>query len=229
MASGTVGGEGGDMPSGTTARPADPLDTAYDGLLARDPVLREISRRVGRPDPFSFDDGGRTGSSRFAAMVLHIVNQQISTKVALMLFDRISAGVGGTPDPDGVVALGRERLHALGLSGAKALAIVDLAQRQLDGDVDLDELDRLGDDEAVRVLCSLRGVGEWTAQVFLIDQLHRPDVLPAGDVGLRHAVQAAWQCPGLPTPEEVRERGRAWAPWRSYAAALLWASLRTPA
>lgn len=219
------------MASRPTARPADPLDTAYDGLLARDPVLRGLSRRVGRPDPFSFDDdGGRTGSSRFAAMVLHIANQQISTKVALLLFDRISAEVGGgPPDPGGVVALGRDRLHALGLSGAKALAIVDLAWRQLDGDVDLDGVDRLGDEEAVRVLCSLRGVGEWTAQVFLIDQLHRPDVLPTGDVGLRHAVQVAWQCPERPAPEAVRERGRAWAPWRSYAAALLWASLRAPA
>ena len=199
---------------------------AYDQLLGQDPVLRKISAAYGRPDPFAWDDGGRTTGSKFAAMLLHIVSQQISTKVAFALFDRIHEAAGGTAEPLAIVALGPERIHALGVSRAKASYVVGLAQMQLSGVLDVNQLDELNDEDAVRTLTAARGVGQWTAEMFLIAQLHREDILPAGDLGIRHAVMAAGAFPALPTIDEVRAFGAAWTPLRTYAATLLWASLR---
>ncbi|MDD7918771.1 hypothetical protein [Actinomycetospora callitridis] len=96
--------------------------------------------------------------------------------------------------------------------------------------MDTDRLDDIGDDDVTAALTAARGVGPWTAQMFLIHQLRRPDVLPAGDLGIRHAVAAGWpgqgQGSGLPSPAEVTQLGRAWRPYRTFAAAPLWASLR---
>src|SRR3954451_11308555 len=126
-----------------------------------------------------------------------------------------------------VDGLGPDRLRSLGLSRAKAAAIVGLARMHLDGTLDLDGLDDLDDAQVVHALTAARGVGLWTAQMFLIHQLRRSDVLPAGDLGIRQAVRAAWALPALPRIEEVRQRGERWSPYRTYAAALLWASLRS--
>jgi len=104
--------------------------------------------------------------------------------------------------------------------------VVNLAELQRAGVLDTEHLDRLDDEAAVAALTSAKGVGVWTAQMFLIHQLRRPDVLPAGDLGIRRAVQALHGRPTGPTIEEVVIIGRGWAPWRTYAAALLWTSLR---
>ncbi len=200
--------------------------TPYGRLLRQDPVLRQLSSVHGRPDPFAWEDGGRTGGSRFAALLLHIAGQQISTAVAFVLFDRLAAWLGGTPDPVGVASMGTERLRAVGLSRAKAEYMVGLADRQIAGTIDVEHLDHLDDGQAVAALTSVRGIGVWSAEMFLIHQLHRPDVLPAGDLGIRRAVEESWGLPVLPSLSDVRERARNWTPYRSYAAAILWSSRR---
>ncbi len=205
---------------------ADRLSAAYGALLRRDPVLQRISWHSGRPDPFAWDEGGRTGTSNFAALLLHIAGQQISTRAAFVLFDRITAAVGGLPSPEDIVALGPARLRSVGLSGAKAGYMTGLAEMQLAGCVDVDGLDDLDDRRAVAALTSVRGVGRWSAEMFLIHQLRRPDVLPAGDLGIRRGVEAAWDLPALPSVDLVAELARVWSPYRSYAAALLRASRR---
>lgn len=201
-------------------------DDPYGLLLAGDPQLRAVAEEHGRPDPFVWAADGAAGGSHFAALVLHIVAQQISTVVALVLFDRVRAAGGGRVDPASIVALGPERLRSLGLSHAKAGYVVDLAGMHLSGALDTEHLDALDDEAAIGALTSARGVGLWTAQMFLIHQLRRPDVLPAGDLGIRRAVQMLQGLPDPPTIEAVAAGGERWAPWRTYAAALLWASLR---
>jgi DNA-3-methyladenine glycosylase II len=199
----------------------------YARLSAVDPVLGSIARVHGRPDPFVWFAGGGTDLTNFAAMVLHIGSQQISTAAALAVFGRVWDAAGGRIDPASVDALGPDRLRSLGLSSAKAAAIAGLARMHRDGTLDTDALDDLDDAAVVRALTAARGIGLWTAQMFLIHQLRRPDVLPAGDLGIRQAVRAAWALPALPRIEEVRQRGERWSPYRTYAAALLWASLRS--
>ena len=198
----------------------------YASLLEDDRVLRAISAEHGQPDPFRWDVGDRTGTSNFAAMVLHIAGQQISTAVAFVLFDRLAAASGAIPDPESVLSLGPERLRSLGFSRAKASYLTSLAEMQIEGGVDVDGLGRLDDEQATAALTVVPGIGRWSAEMFLIHQLKRPDVLPAGDLGIRRAVESAWKLPGLPPIEHVRELGRDWAPSRTYASALLWASLR---
>lgn len=197
----------------------------YRELANRDQVLAKLLDEYGSPDPFAWLDGGRTGSSNFAAMVLHIVGQQISMTVAFIVFDRIATATRGVPTPPAILALGADQLRATGLSRMKAAYIIDLARRQADGDTDLDQLDALDDDAALKALTALRGVGTWSAEMFLIFQLHRPDILPAGDAGIRRAIREAWQLPDMPTINETQTRALTWAPHRTYAAALLWRSL----
>jgi DNA-3-methyladenine glycosylase II len=215
-----------------TAQPTETstdVEAMYDALLVRDPVLSGIADEHGRPDPFVWPGRGVSGDSNFAALVLHIVGQQISTAVALVLFARLEAAVGGTADPPSVARLGPDGLRALGLSHAKSVAIAGLAQMHQAGTLDTDHLDGLDDEQAMAALTAARGIGPWTAQMFLIHQLRRPDVLPAGDLGIRHAIERAWAFPALPTIDEVRSFGERWSPQRTYASALLWASLRAAA
>ena len=197
----------------------------YDILAGADPVLAELIGRCGRPDPFGFADGGRTARSNFAGMALHILAQQISTKVALVLYDRLAAATGGVPDPESVLRLDLEQLRALGTSHSKATYLRALAEAVLSGALDIERLDGVTDGEAMSELTRVKGIGPWSAEMFLIHQLRRPDILPAGDLGIRVAVQHAYSLPGVPATEDVRSRGQAWAPYRTYAAAVLWASL----
>jgi len=198
----------------------------YRFLADRDPVLARLVEAYGHPDPFEWHDGGRTGSNNFAAMTLHIVGQQISAVVAFVVFDRIAATVGGIPTPDGVIALGAERLRECGLSRAKSAYVLDLARRQVSGLIDIEDMADLDDSAAIAALTAVKGIGLWSAQTFLIHQLHRSDILPAGDVPIRRAIRKAWQREDLPTVEAVQKMATAWAPYRTYAATLLWRSLR---
>ncbi len=201
------------------------LTHAYASLIRKDPALRDLARVHGHPDPFGWNDGGRTGSSKFAALVLHIASQQISTAVALSLYDRLRAGLGRRPDPAGIVGLGADGLFSFGFSHAKSSYLVGLAEAQLSGQIDVEHLDGLSDDEVFTMLTAVRGIGRWSAEMFMIFQLHRVDVLPSGDLGIRQAVGKVWKLPAVPSIKEVQERGAAWSPWRTYAAALLWASI----
>jgi 3-methyladenine DNA glycosylase/8-oxoguanine DNA glycosylase len=184
-----------------------------------------VIRAYGIVDPFLWHDGGRTGESKFAAMVLHIAGQQISTRVAFTIFDRIAALVGGIPTATGVAALDFDDLRAVGLSNAKTRYIQTLAQSQASGLIDLEHMDALDDDAAIAQLIAQPGIGIWSAEMFLIHQLHRPDILPSGDVGIRRGIQKLWMLESPPTINETISRAAAWSPYRTYASALLWRSL----
>jgi DNA-3-methyladenine glycosylase II len=202
-----------------TARPP------YRSLSAQEPVFRQLLAEYGPQDPFVWHDGGRTGSSRFAAMLIHIIGQRTSAAAAFTIYDRIAAGRRRVPTAADITGLGADGLRRCGLSTTKAGYLLDLAARQLDGRIDLEDMAGLSDEEAVAALTAGRGIGRWTAEMFLMRQLKRPDVLPATDRGLAQAIATRWHLPAAPTPIEVANRAAAWSPYRSYAAALLWRSL----
>jgi DNA-3-methyladenine glycosylase II len=201
-----------------------PDPRAYLALARDEPVFARLIADYGHPSPFDWHDGGRTGTSQFAAMTLHIVGQQISAAVAFRIYDRVSAACAGIPTAAVILAVGAERLHAAGLSSAKTSYLLALAEAQTSGAIDIEAMtDR--DAEAIATLTAIRGIGLWSAQTFLIHNLARPDVLPAGDLGIRRAIATQWQLAKLPTSKAVSTRATEWAPYRSYAAALLWRSL----
>jgi 3-methyladenine DNA glycosylase/8-oxoguanine DNA glycosylase len=203
-------------------------EAAYRFLAEAEPVMAQLVDAYGCPDPFEWFDGGRTGASRFAAMVLHITGQRISAAAAFTVYDRITQAAEGVPGAKALLSLGEERLRALGLSGTKAGSLLELARRQATGMIDLEGMTALSDEEAITALTDVPGIGLWSAQAFVIRQLRRPDVLPAGDTGIRRAVARQWQLDDLPTARQVEGRAGAWTPYRSYAAALLWRSLKPP-
>jgi len=197
----------------------------YAVLGHADPVLNRLIREVGTPDPFAFPDGGRTSGNNFAGMVLHIVAQQISIKVALVLYDRLTAALDGPPTPVGVLRLDLDQLRALGMSHSKASYLHHLADAVMAGDLAINTLDEVHDDDVIAALTRVKGIGPWSAEMFLIHQLRRPDILPAGDLGIRTAVQRAYSLAERPLIEDVRKRGIVWSPYRTLASALLWRSL----
>jgi DNA-3-methyladenine glycosylase II len=201
------------------------LERPYAGLATTEPAFAALIATYGTVDPFVWHDGGRTGDSKFAAMVLHIAGQQISTRVAFAVFDRIAILTGGIPSPTAIAALDFAELRATGLSNAKTRYIQTLAQSQAAGVIDLEHMDDLDDDAAIAQLVAQPGIGVWSAEMFLIHQLHRPDVLPSGDIGIRRGVQKLWALDSAPTIKETAARATAWSPYRSYASALLWRSL----
>ncbi len=205
------------------------LEAAYGLLRVVDPILATLVDEVGRPDPFDWPGAQSCSEDLFASLVLHVIGQQISMAAALAIFGRLVTRTGPAPlDPSRVADLRPEGLRTLGLSGAKSRAIHELAAALTRGDLDLDALHHDDDATATAKLTSLRGIGPWSAHMFLIHQLQRPDVFPEGDVGLQRAVHEAWSLKTRPTRQDLATRAEAWAPFRSYAAALLWSSLHRP-
>ena len=211
------------MTAGTIDRSFDPHICHVLG--SREPVLAGLIDTYGHPPPFEWHDGGRTGDSQFAAMLLHIVGQQISASVAFQIYDRVAAACGDIPSATKVLTLQARRLEAAGLSRAKASYIMALARAQADGVIDIEAMGDLEDAEVIAKLTAIRGIGLWSAQTFLIHNLARPDVLPASDLGIRRACAALWTMSSLPTSGAVKALSAAWTPYRSYASALLWRSL----
>jgi DNA-3-methyladenine glycosylase II len=194
---------------------------AYGYLAAADPVLRMIIRSHGQPDPFHWGwTSDRPSSDPFRTLLLRIVSQHVSTSASFTIFDRLEATATAIT-PERILALGRERLMAAGLTDRKANAALELSDAVAAGRIRLDALPA-DDATAQDQLTALHGIGPWSAQMFLIGQLHRPDVLPTADFGIRRGVQLAWKLPAPPSPREVAARGLLWSPYRSYAAALIW-------
>ena len=191
-------------------------------------MLAALVAEYGRPSPFTWHYDGRTGDSKFAAMLLHILGQQISTAVAFHMYDRISALTDGIPTAPAVLALSPEQLRGAGLSRAKVSYVLALAEAECTGGLDIEHLGDRTDDEIIAALTAVRGIGLWSAEMFLLHNLCRPDVFPAGDLGVRRAIERRWGLPELPAIKDVRERAVPWQPYRSYAAALLWRSLSAP-
>ena len=155
-----------------------------------------------------------------------IVYQQLSGKAAARIYRRLEeAAPGGAVTPEAVLRMEPARLRELGLSRQKIAYLRDFAEGMLAGEIDLAALERAPDEEVMRALTARKGIGEWTAHMYLIFALRRPDVLPVGDLGIRVAVQRAYGFEQLPAPREVERVGRPWRPYASVASWYLWRSL----
>jgi DNA-3-methyladenine glycosylase II len=191
-------------------------------LLARkDPVIRALMRELGA---CGLKDAQHTDP--FQALLHAIVSQQLSTKAAASIARRFDALYNGMPTASLVAATPDEQLRAVGLSGQKIGYMRDLCRRVADGSLPLHGLDAMTDDEVIAALTQVKGIGRWTAEMFLMFRLHRPDVLPVGDLGIVKAVQRAYRLRKTPTPERITSIGESWRPYRSIACWYLWASLR---
>lgn len=200
-----------------------PIDyTRARRLLARrDPVLRAIIAEYG---DCGLADAQHT--DHFVALAHAIISQQLSTKAAATIAARFDALFDGDASPGQLASLTDERLRGVGLSGQKLRYLRDLAARVTDGSLALDALDAKSDDEVIAALTQVKGIGRWTAEMFLMFRLHRPDVLPVGDLGIVNAVQRAYRLRKTPTPARLATIGDAWRPYRSVACWYLWASLQ---
>lgn len=158
----------------------------------------------------------------FAALTRSVLYQQLAIGAAATIHGRFVALYGGRPTPEAVAATPDGDLRAAGLSGAKAASVKDLASKVLDGSVRLGGIGRLGDDEAVARLCTVRGIGPWTAEMFLMFQLNRPDVWPVGDLGVRAGYARIHGLPATPAARELLVLGDRYRPWRTVAAWYCW-------
>ena len=190
-------------------------------LKRTDPRLATLITAVG---PCRF--APRADGTHFEAVARAIVYQQLSGKAAGTIHGRFHALYGGrAPEPHELLVTTDEVLRGAGLSRQKIGYLRDLADRVASGDVPLDHIETLPDDEAIAALTRVKGVGRWTAQIFLMFRLGRPDILPELDLGIQKGVQLTYGRRKLPTPKDVARIGAAWAPWRTIAAWYLWRSL----
>ncbi len=191
---------------------------AAESLSQRDPVLKELLARHGVPPARP-----RVPSSqRFAALARSILYQQLAGNAATAIHGRFVAAVGGTVTADAVLAASPDLLASCGLSGAKAAAIRDLANKVSTGQVSLERIGRLSDEEVIERLIQVRGIGRWTAEMFLLGTLGRLDIWPTGDYGVRVGYAEAWQLPDVPTPKQLETLGKSYRPYRSVVAWYCW-------
>ncbi len=186
-----------------------------------DPVMRDIIKRVGPCKLHAV-----APKDAFETLCRTIASQQLSTRAADTIYGRFrDCFPNRRPTPELVMTLGDDRIRACGFSRAKLSFIKDLASHVIDGRLDLKRLRKHPDDEVLRQLVAVKGIGRWTAEVFLIARLGRPDILPADDLGLMNAAERAYKLRRRPTPKALRKMGERWSPYRSIAAWYLWASL----
>lgn len=198
---------------------------ALEHLSSADPVLRDLIARDGGP---SFArDGSRDAGDHYAALIRTIVGQQLSTTVARVIWGRLLERFGGRPPtPQEILDDEPEALReAAGLSRAKVSFLRSLAEHVTSGELDLDHVATLSDAELIVELTAVKGIGEWSAHMFLMFQLERPDVLATGDLGVRRAVERAYGFRELPSAGELTALADPWRPYRSAACRVLWWSL----
>jgi DNA-3-methyladenine glycosylase II len=197
-------------------------------LAASDPTMAELIDRIGEidlPTRLARRSEERPADA-YGALLRAIVGQQLSTKAARTIYLRVLDLFGGdTPSPEQLLEASETDLRGAGLSGRKVEYIRDLATHVIDGELELDRLDDLGDEEAIAEMVAVRGLGRWTAEMFLMFHLQRPDILSGGDLGIRKAIQVEYGLGEMPTPAEVEEIGEPWRPHRSLASLYLWESL----
>jgi DNA-3-methyladenine glycosylase II len=183
-------------------------------LVAEHGPLDDEARRRGRP------------RDAYGTLVRAIVGQQLSTTAAGKIFERLTEMFGGRPPtPSELRAVDPELLRGVGLSRAKVVYLRDLAEHIEDGELDLEQLRELPDEEVSARLIAVKGLGRWSVDMFLLFHLGRPDVLPVGDLGIRRAVQVNYGLEEMPTPAEVETIAEPWRPHRSLASLYLWTSL----
>jgi DNA-3-methyladenine glycosylase II len=193
------------------------MKQAIQHLQAQDPVLAEIIARVGEYR-IEFRDPD------FETLVKSIVFQQLSGRVANVIFGRLSAAVDGKVTPANILKLRPERMRKLGLSTQKTAYIRDLARHTRDGKVVFEELAGLPDEEVIARLTQVKGIGVWTVHMFLIFALRRPNVLPTGDLGIRNAIKKAYAMEAAPLPKDVEAMAAKWHPYCTVASWYLWRS-----
>jgi DNA-3-methyladenine glycosylase II len=197
------------------------LDAADAHLSAADPVMAaliEVNGPLGPPAP-------PTGP--YASLIRAILGQQLSVRAATAIHERLLERFGGRePSPQELLAEDPDGLRtAVGLSRAKTTFLRSLAEHIVSGDLDLDRLDELSDEAVTAELTAVKGVGAWTAQIFLMFQLDRPDVLAAGDLGIRRAVERVYELADLPSTGELEALAEPWRPFRTRACRHLWRTL----
>jgi DNA-3-methyladenine glycosylase II len=192
-------------------------DQAIRDLAARDDVLSGLIERFRGLALTSRGDA-------FTTLARSIVGQQISVKAAQSVWDRLAAGVGGV-SPASVSRARRPALRKCGLSGQKAAYLKDLASKFIDGTLDATGWHALDDETLIVELTQVKGIGRWTAEMFLMFHLMRPDVLPLADLGLQRAMRLHYNRGRALSVARMRRIGAAWAPWRSVATWYLWRSL----
>ena len=165
------------------------------------------------------------GPPEFSSLAESIVYQQLNGNAAATIFERF-AGLAGEPvTPEGILKLSDEQLRSVGLSKQKSAYLKDLAAKTRDGLLDFGKLPELPDDEVIKHLTQVKGIGVWTAQMFLMFSLKRPDVLPTGDYGVQAAIKKHYRKRKLPKPKDMEKIARAWEPYRSVACWYMWRSL----
>lgn len=191
-------------------------------LMRADPTLRTIIKRVGPCTLHAF-----APRDPFETLCKSIASQQLSTKAADTIFNRFCDlfPPRRRPTPERVMSLSDAEIRAAGFSGPKVAFIKDLAAHVSDGRLDLTRLKKLSDDEVMTQLIAVKGIGRWTAEIFMMFRLGRLDVLPADDLGLMNAVHRAYGLRKRPDPRRLRQIGDAWRPYRSVASWYLWQSL----
>jgi DNA-3-methyladenine glycosylase II len=199
------------------SRPVRSWPAAADVLAGRDPVMHRLVAEAGPPRVRP------PAETHFAALVRSVLYQQLAGPAAAAIHGRLIAALGGQVTPEQVLALPADTLRSAGLSGSKAASLRDLAAKVLDGTVVLDphRLRAESDAEVIARLTAVRGIGTWTAQMFLMFQLRRLDVWPTGDLGVRKGFGLAWQIP-TPTAKQLEPLGDPYRPYRSVVAWYCW-------
>ena len=189
-------------------------------LLRRDPVLAAVIKKHGACGLASAQR-----ADHFSALVRAITGQQLSTKAASTIYARLAALMPGGVSPASLSTLTDEQMRAVGMSRQKIAYFRDLCDKALSGVVALDSLESMTDDEVIAALTKVKGIGRWSAEMFLMFRLHRPDVLPVDDLGIVNAVKNVYRLRKRPTADRIRKIGEAWRPYRSVASWYLWRTL----
>ena len=194
------------------------MTRAVAHLKQADPVLAAVIARVGPLKP-------QYRPATFENLVRSIAFQQLNGKAARTIFDRVVCAVGGSVTPESVLAVTEEQLRACGLSRQKLSYIRDLAARTQAREIEFARLPEMSDADVIEHLTRVRGIGLWSAQMFLMFALRRPDVMPATDFGVQMAIKTHWRKRKLPKPDFIHKLAQPWAPYRSLAAYYLWRSI----
>jgi DNA-3-methyladenine glycosylase II len=191
---------------------------AINHLKKSDPVMRGIIERVGTCRM-------EYGEPTFHSLAEAIVYQQLNGKAAVTIFQRFAALAGEPLTPEGILKLSDDQLRGVGLSKQKSAYLKDLAAKTASGLLDFSRLPDLSDEEVIKHLTQVKGIGAWTAHMFLMFSLRRPNVLPTGDYGVQMAVKKHYKKRKLPKPKDMERVARAWEPYRSIACWYMWRSL----
>lgn len=187
-------------------------------LKKSDPVLAAIIERIG---PYRIEYGDPT----FHSLAEAIVYQQLNGKAAVTIFKRFADLAGNPITPQGILKLTDEQMRAVGLSKQKSSYLKEMAERAIRGELDFSRLGNMTDAEVIEHLTQVKGVGVWTAQMFLMFTLKRPNVLPTGDYGIQNAIRKHYRKRKLPRPAHMEKIAKSWEPYRSVACWYLWKSM----